>query len=204
MAIKLKICGNSTISDIIQLSSLDIDYIGIITDPISIRYVKPEFLSIVKKYTNKPIVNVKVNVNIRELDIELENVDYLQLHRVLSDYEIELLKSYNTHKIILYVPASMRYKKYLEKVIGLADMILVDSAKKGESVDLNVVKEFLKDYPNLGVAGKIGLDNINDFVNLNPKWIDISSSIEIFPGKKSIEKVNKIIKMVKHGDLFNK
>ncbi len=204
MVIKLKICGNATISDILELDKLDVDYIGIITDPISTRFVKTELLSIIKGRISKPIVSVKVNGNITDLLKELEIVDYLQIHRVLNDKELEILKSYNTKRIIFYVPASREYKGYFKKVVDFADLILVDSLIKGVSVDLEVVKELFSEYPHLGVGGKINLDNIYQFITFNPKWIDISSSIEIYPGKKSLDKVKKLVEVVKHGSLSNK
>lgn len=204
MAIELKICGNATISDIIELSKLDVDYIGIVTDPISPRFVKREFLSIVKKYTNKPIVSVKVNGDISEMLKDLSVVEYVQIHRILTDSELELLRSYDTRRLILYVPASLEYKSYLRKAINITEKILIDSIKKGIEIDINVVKEIFKDYPNLGVGGKINLNNISNFIGLNPKWIDISSSVEIYPGKKSIEKVKKIIEVIKYGNIHDK
>lgn len=204
MVIELKICGNATISDIIELSKLNVDYIGIVTDPISPRFVKREFLSIVKKYTNKPIVSVKVNGDISEMLKDLSVVEYVQIHRILTDSELELLRSYDTRRLILYVPASLEYKSYLRKAINITEKILIDSIKKGIEIDINVVKEIFKDYPNLGLGGKINLNNISNFIGLNPKWIDISSSVEIYPGKKSIEKVKKIIEVIKYGNIYDK
>ncbi|TRM90434.1 N-(5'-phosphoribosyl)anthranilate isomerase, partial [Sulfolobus sp. A20-N-G8] len=46
--------------------------------------------------------------------------------------------------------------------------------------------------------------NIYQFITFNPKWIDISSSIEIYPGKKSLDKVKKLVEVVKRGSLSNK
>lgn len=203
--VKLKICGNATLSDIIELSKLSVDYIGIITDAISQRFVKSEFLTFVRRYTEKPIVNVKVNILMSEMEKELSISDYLQIHRVLDDLELELLKSYDFRKrIILYVPASFEYKKYLEKAMDTVNMVLIDSVKKGVGVDYNVASSFLKDYPHLGVGGKISIDNISNFIDLNPAWLDISSSIEIYPGKKDINIVKKIVEMVKYGSSSDK
>ncbi|AGJ62637.1 phosphoribosylanthranilate isomerase [Saccharolobus islandicus] len=203
--VKLKICGNATLSDIIELSKLNVDYIGIITDAISQRFVKSEFLTFVRRYTEKPIVNVKVNILMSEMEKELSISDYLQIHRVLDDLELELLKSYDFRKrIILYVPASFEYKKYLEKAMDTVDMVLIDSVKKGVGVDYKVASSFLKDYPHLGVGGKISIDNISNFIDLNPAWLDISSSIEIYPGKKDINIVKKIVEMVKYGSSSDK
>ncbi|WP_338601536.1 N-(5'-phosphoribosyl)anthranilate isomerase [Sulfolobus tengchongensis] len=205
MVVKLKICGNATLSDIIEISKLDVDYVGIVTDPISQRFAKKEFIGFVKKYIGKPIVNVMVNIQINNKIVdELKTSDYIQIHRVLNDSELEILRSYDTKRIILYVPASFEYKKYLDKVVNIVDMVLIDSVRKGVSVDFNVFASFIREYPNLGVGGKINIENALSFINLNPAWIDISSSVEIYPGKKDLTKVKKIVEVVKYGDPFNK
>jgi phosphoribosylanthranilate isomerase len=45
----------------------------------------------------------------------------------------------------------------------------------------------------LGIAGGINPSNIKDYVELNPAWIDISSGVESFPGKKDLDKVKIVI-----------
>jgi len=195
VTIKLKICGISTISDILELSKMNIDYLGFVTDTISKRYVKDEFINIAKKISEKPIVSVKVNGKISELIEKAKYADLLQIHRVLSDSELEELNSYDK-RIILYVPASEKYLAYLNKAIRYSDMILLDSPKKGVQIDLNFARKIAKEY-DVGIGGGININNIDKVIEIDPKWIDISSGVEVYPGKKDTQKVIEIVKRVK-------
>ena len=195
MTIKLKICGISTISDILELSKMNIDYLGFVTDTISKRYVKDEFINIAKKISEKPIVSVKVNGKISELIEKAKYADLLQIHRVLSDSELEELNSYDKRNI-LYVPASEKYLAYLNKAIRYSDMILLDSPKKGVQIDLNFARKMAKEY-DVGIGGGININNIDKVIEIDPKWIDISSGVEVYPGKKDTQKVIEIVRRVK-------
>ncbi|BDC19873.1 N-(5'-phosphoribosyl)anthranilate isomerase [Acidianus sp. HS-5] len=195
MSIKLKICGIATLQDVLDISRMNVDYIGIVTDPISKRYAKDDFVDVVKKFSCKPTVSVKVNGKIPELIEKTKHADLLQIHRVLNNSELEELRSYDK-RVILYVPASEKYMDYLKNAIDYSDMILLDSLKKGISIDLSFVKKAIKEY-SVGVGGGININNIDNIIEINPKWIDISSGVEKYPGKKDMIKVIEIVKRVK-------
>ncbi|BFH74287.1 phosphoribosylanthranilate isomerase [Sulfurisphaera javensis] len=193
--IKIKFCGISHIEDAILASKLA-DFLGVVTDPISPRYVKPEFINIVKRFVDKPIVNVKVNGDLRVI-INESDADYVQLHRVLSDNEIEETLSYSK-KFIFYVPANEKFYSYFNTIIKKTNhLILVDSEKKGEKVNLEFAKKLVKEYDKVGIGGGITPDNVEEFLSLNPYWIDISSGIEKYKTKKDQEKMIKISEKVK-------
>ncbi|MEM0373467.1 MAG: N-(5'-phosphoribosyl)anthranilate isomerase [Sulfolobaceae archaeon] len=206
--VRLKICGNSTLSDIINLDKFEgVDYIGIIIEENSPRFTKPEFINIVKKFIKKPIVAVKAKGNVEEIIKKAEDADYIQIHRVLQDYELELLSSYYSNKkIILYVPADISYKNYLNKVMKLDFKILIDVLIKGRSIEVSQIRSLVGDKiadERVGVAGKIEIENIGKFLELEPGWIDISSSVEIYPGKKDINKIKKLIEVIKNRNSSN-
>lgn len=191
---KIKFCGVAHVEDAIFASNYA-DFIGVITDTVSPRFVKDEFVSIVKRYVDKPVVNVKVNININDL----ENVkgDYIQIHRVLSDDELKMLPSFNK-KFILYVPSSLEYEDYLKKIISIGDyLILVDSKKKGEKVNLEIAKKWIREYSKVGIGGGITPDNVEEFLFIEPYWIDVSSGIEKYKSKKDFDKMRKIVEKVK-------
>lgn len=195
MSIKLKICGIATLQDILEISKMNVDYLGIVTDPVSKRYAKDDFVSVAKKFSSKPIVSVKVNGKIPEVVEKSNYADLLQIHRVLSNSELEELRSYSK-RVILYVPASEEYMNYLKTAIEYSDMVLLDSPKKGVQIDLSFAKKVTKEY-EVGIGGGININNINNVIEINPKWIDISSGVEKYPGKKDMIKVTEIVKRVK-------
>ena len=194
--IKIKFCGISHVEDAI-IASKYADFIGIITDPISPRFVKPEFIEIVKPLVNKPIVNVKVNGKIEDI-VKEASADYVQIHRVLTPEELETTLSYGEKKFILYVPSSLKYEGYFELIVKKTNhMILIDSEKKGEKVNLEVAKKWVKEYEKVGIGGGITPENVEEFLNLDPYWLDISSGIEKFKSKKDPAKMIKIAEKVK-------
>jgi len=193
--IKIKFCGISHIEDAIVASNYA-DLIGVVTDPISPRFVKPEFIDIVKNFVNKPVVNVKVKGKINDI-VNESKAEYVQIHRVLDMEEIEDILSYNK-KFILYVPSSEKYYSYFKTIVNKTNhLILIDSEKKGEKVNLEVSKIWIKEYDKVGIGGGITLNNIEEFLSLNPYWIDISSGIEKYKSKKDHDKMIRIAEKVK-------
>ena len=194
MRIKLKICGVASIDDAVEIDRIGVDFIGMVTDPISPRYVPEDIVAEVRRRISTPVVSVKV----RGSPAELANsfADYIQVHRVLSDNEIEELASFNTRRFIVYVPASLDYVDYLKKVQRYFDLVLLDSLVKGLPSDPKILKTLLDYHPGAGVAGGITLENAHLYLALEPGWIDVSSSVEIRPGKKDLDKVRRLREVV--------
>ncbi len=192
---KLKICGVATLDDAVFLSEIGVDMIGIVNEPSSPRFAKREFNKIVKSKVDKPVVGVTVNG-----DLSLQGEDMLQIHRVLSAGELSHLTTVNVSNFIFYVPASEEGKVYLKDLVSLGvKNVLVDSPRKGEKTSLKVAREILDVFPNAGIAGGITPFNVMDFIRLNPGWIDVSSGVESYPGKKDHDKVMKIKEAVRNG-----
>ncbi|MEM1645666.1 MAG: phosphoribosylanthranilate isomerase [Ignisphaera sp.] len=194
MRIKLKICGVANLDDALEIDRIGVDFIGVVTDPVSPRYVSEEFVAKLKNMVSTPIVSVKVHGAIETLVNSY--ADYIQIHRILKDNEIETLSTYNTKKFILYVPASLDYLDYLKKVQRYFSLILFDSPTKGMPSNPKVLRILLDYHRDAGVAGGITLENVHEFLELEPGWIDVSSGVEIHPKKKDLEKIGKLKEVV--------
>ncbi|MEM0371167.1 MAG: phosphoribosylanthranilate isomerase [Ignisphaera sp.] len=194
MRIKLKICGVANLDDALEIDRIGVDFIGVVTDPVSPRYVSEEFVAKLKNMVSTPIVSVKVHGAIETLVNSY--ADYIQIHRILKDNEIETLSTYNTKKFILYVPASLDYLDYLKKVQRYFSLILFDSPTKGMPSNPKVLRILLDYHRDAGVAGGITLENVHEFLELEPGWIDVSSGVEIHPKKKDLEKIRKLKEVV--------
>lgn len=194
MRIKLKICGITNLNDAIEIDRIGVDFIGVVTDPVSPRYAPEEFIAKLKNIISTPIVSVKVFGSVKKL--VKSYADYIQIHRVLSDDEIEVLSTYSTKRLILYVPASLNYIGYLKKLQKYFNLILFDSPIKGMPSDPKILRILLEHHRDAGVAGGITLENIYQFLELEPKWIDVSRGVEVYPGKKDFEKVRKLKEVV--------
>lgn len=195
MRIKLKICGIKSLQNAIDVSRMGVDFIGFVAEPSSPRYVPEDVISEAKKLIETtPIVYVKASGSIE--DMVKNSADFIQIHRVLEDRELDTLQTYN-RKFILYVPASLDYIGYLRKVQRYSDYVLFDSPTKGVRSDPRILKTLLDYHSDAGVAGGITIDNVYEYLQLEPGWIDVSSGVEVAPGIKDLNKV-RILKEVVH------
>ncbi|MFP3262106.1 MAG: phosphoribosylanthranilate isomerase [Nitrososphaeria archaeon] len=192
---KVKFCGITRIEDAVKAEMLGADMLGFIAQPGQIRYVAPSIIAKAKSVLKVPIVAVKLGMNFMDV---LGLVDYIQIHKVLENNELEELNSYSA-KFILYVPSSKEGLNYIRLIDTVHNAVpLIDSAKKGTKVDLEVAKELLNFRPDSGLGGGITPDNVQEYIKINPAWIDVSSGIESAPGKKDEQKMKRIIEVVKH------
>lgn len=194
MRVKLKICGVTNLHDAIEIDRIGVDLIGVVTDSSSIRYAPEEFVRELKREISTPVVSVKVKGSVRDLAESF--ADYIQIHRVLAREEIEELSVYDTRRFIIYVPASLDFIDYLRQVQKYFDKILFDSPQKGTPSDPVVLKTLLDYHSGAGVAGGISLENVHRYLELEPGWIDVSSGVESYPGRKDIEKVRRLREVV--------
>ena len=195
MSIELKICGinsKSIIETIVRNGGCQ--YLGFIFYPPSPRNLSIEeskkLTSIVPNYIKKVAVLVKPKNNFVE-KIK-DQFDYLQLYGT-SPAKSKELKLISSKKIIQAIKINKKedidlYKQY----IGIADEFLFDSSTMEKSSIFNW--DYLKNVKIKGwfLAGGINVNNLKKAINITQK-IDISSSLEDNPGKKSVQKVSDFL-----------
>ena len=60
---------------------------------------------------------------------------------------------------------------------------------------LNLFKK-IKDKQTLILSGALNINNLEQAIkDSNIRFVDVSSSLEIIPGKKNIKKINKFLKL---------
>jgi len=199
MSIELKICGinsENIIKTIIQNGGCQ--YLGFVFYPPSPRNLtiqqSKKLTSIVPKYIKK--VAVVVNPSNSFIDEVKDQFDYFQVYET-SPARIKELKLISDKKIIKAIKVKKRedinlYKKY----VGIADEFLFDSPGLEKSSNFNW--NYLKNIEINGwfLAGGININNINQAKNIAQK-IDISSSLEDNPGKKSTQKISDFLLKIK-------
>ena len=200
MSIELKICGINS-EDIIQtiLQNGVCQYLGFVFYPpsprnLSIEYSK-KLTSIVPSHIKKVAVLVKPENSFVE-KIK-EQFDYLQLYETTPS-KVKEIKLITNKKVIQAIKVKKRedidlYKQY----IGIADQFLFDSTamEKSSTFNWNYVKNIkVKEW---FLAGGVNIDNIEKALKISKK-IDISSSLEDNPGKKSVQKVSDFLLKVKN------
>ena len=195
MSIELKICGINS-EDIIQtiLQNGGCQYLGFVFYPpsprnLSIEYSK-KLTSIVPSHIKKVAVLVKPENSFVE-KIK-EQFDYLQLYETTPS-KVKEIKLITNKKVIQAIKVKKKedidlYKQY----IGIADQFLFDSTamEKSSTFNWNYVKNIkVKEW---FLAGGVNIDNIEKALKISKK-IDISSSLEDNPGKKSDQKVSDFL-----------
>ncbi|MBU1177924.1 phosphoribosylanthranilate isomerase [Patescibacteria group bacterium] len=200
---KVKICGVTNLADAEVASKAGADYLGfIINYPQSPRNIASEKASEIVaaiKENNQEIKFVGVLVDqpkdeAKKISQECQ-LDILQLHgQEAPEYCRELRGDSEIWKAVICANESCIEE--IAKYQGMVDKILLDSGRgSGQSINLELLKQ-LDDIDIL--AGGIGLDNIEEVLEkLNPQVIDINSQIEKEPGKKDIDKMVKIIRLIK-------
>ena len=206
----VKICGITTEKQAVQIAQLGADAIGIISVEESQRYIpakskrkifktleslypKIERVSVLKNYPIDLIIN-------NFLESPSETI--IQLH---GDEDVDYCKKIRREIPNIGIWKAFRIKKKtdLEKIKpyeNFIDAILLDSWNKetyggsGKKIPTTYL-ENLKFNKPWWLAGGISLEWIDEILNnIEPHGLDISSSIEISPGLKDIEKTARLIK----------
>ena len=209
----VKICGLTSEEQALQIAKLGVNAIGIISVEESPRYISADikkkiFQTLERVYPKIERISVVQNCPI---DLIIKNFlgspseTIIQLH---GDEDIDYCKKIRKRipNIGLWKAFRIRTEKDLDKIKpfeDFVDAILLDSwnketyggsGKKIESIYLKNL-QFSKPW---WLAGGISIGWIDEILTeIKPDGIDISSSIEISPGIKDLNKAEELFKFLK-------
>ena len=209
----VKICGITSVEQAIKVAKLGTNAIGIISVDESPRYISPEkkkeiFKSLKDLYPNIDRVSVVKNIPIDSIIKSFSgepNETIIQLH---GDEDIDYCQKLKQliPNIGLWKAFRIKNKKDLDKIKpyeNFIDAILLDSWNKetyggsGKRIKQKYLEDLSFSKP-WWIAGGVSTEWIGEILkNIKPNGIDISSSIEISPGIKDLEKTKQIIKKIK-------
>ena len=209
----VKICGITSIEQAVQVAELGANAIGIISVDESPRYISPEkkkeiFKSLKDLYPNIERVSVVKDIpfdSIIKSFLEEPNETIIQLH---GDEDIDYCQKLKQliPNVGLWKAFRIKNKKDLDKIKpyeNFIDAILLDSWNKetyggsGKRIKQKYLEDLSFSKP-WWIAGGVSTEWIGEILkNIKPNGIDISSSIEISPGIKDLEKTKQIIKKIK-------
>ena len=209
----VKICGITSVEQAIQVAKLGTNAIGIISVDESPRYISPEkkkeiFKSLKDLYPNIDRVSVVKDSPIDSIIKSFlgePNETIIQLH---GDEDIDYCQKLKQQipNVGLWKAFRIKNKKDLEKIKpyeNFIDAILLDSWNKetyggsGKRIKQKYLEDLSFSKP-WWIAGGVSTEWIGEILkNIKPNGIDISSSIEISPGIKDLEKTKQIIKKIK-------
>ena len=207
----IKICGITNVEQALKIAELGVDAIGVISVRESPRNVSTKnkeaiFRNLKKYYPNIKRVSVIKNLPLKIISenfVDSENV--IQLH---GDEDIEYCKSLRREipRIKLWKAFRIKERENLEKIelfSDSTDAFLLDSWNKDTygGSGIRIESKYLKDLKFNNpwfLAGGISIDWIEYIIkDIKPDGIDISSSIESFPGEKDIEKTIQLLNEIK-------
>ncbi len=194
---KLKICGMKYPENILEVSQLHPDYLGLIFYEKSSRFFDGEIPEIPKSIKK---VGVFVNSSLDEIisKIKKYNLDVIQLHGNETPEFCQKLKNKNIEIIKVFSVDDHFDFDILEQYESVCDYFLFDTKGKlhgGNGVTFNwqILEKYKSEKP-LFLSGGIGIEEIEKIKKLNlPIYaIDVNSKFEIEPGLKDIDLLKKI------------
>jgi len=209
----IKICGLTSEEQALQVSKLGAHAIGVISVEESPRYVSAEikkkiFKSLEISYPKIDRVSVVKNCPI---DIIIKDFlgnpseTIIQLH---GDEDIDYCKKLREKipNIGLWKAFRIKTKNDIEKIKpfeDFVDAILLDSwfvdtfGGSGKKIKSTYLKNLQFSKP-WWLAGGISIEWINEILtDIKPDGLDISSSIEFYPGLKDIKKTEDLFNFLK-------
>lgn len=195
----VKICGIKTPAEARDVASLDVDFLGAIFAK-SKRQVSAQ--------TAREITDIAheagkkcVGVFARQSDCEIMEIcefaalDAVQIHGEVSSNLYANLKTmglevWRVYSVLDALPAVDT---------ALCDMPLFDckgenAGGNGISFDWEILRAVKFDF---GMAGGIGEHNAREAIKFNPRVLDLNSKVEDENGIKSVEKITKILELIK-------
>lgn len=198
---KVKICGISRLEDALYAANLGADAIGFILYPKSKRYIKPDDVKNIIKKLPPFIIKVGVFVN--------ENYEYV--NKVATDTGLNLVQLHGDEtpeylsKIMCPVIKAFRISNsfkfnYIERYKDCYYLLdAYDSGSyggTGKRFKWDIIPENLKN--KIILAGGITQEDLEFIENeISPYAIDVSSSIELEPGKKDLVKMTSFFSRLK-------
>ena len=206
--LQIKVCGLTQQSQIQELISMNVDFLGFIFYEKSPRYVLHHLsLKEIAEIPHFGKVGVFVNESIKAIvEITTESqLDIIQLHGNENEKFILQLRQIlgNNIKIIKVIRIGNQSFDELQKTINQqpssVNYLLFDTDSKafggtGKTFDWQILNEIEIPIPYF-LSGGISLENIHQLSTINhqPLALDINSKFETEPGSKDLEKI-KIFK----------
>lgn len=200
---KIKICGLKELEDLEFINQLPVDYVGFVKYPKSPRYVEnlKELADLVKKAKK---IAVFVNPSYEEVKKALdEGIDLIQLHgeespefgakigweRVIKAFRIKKENSLNLENLKTWAKGyALLFDTYKPGIPG----------GTGETFDWRIAKKAVNLGYRIFLAGGLTPENVSLAIReVNPYAVDISSGVEVYPGKKNLLKIKALVEVVK-------
>ena len=192
---RVKICGITNTDDAVYSLEQGADIIGVIRSDLSPRMGSENLINEISS----------LGATVAGVYTEMENVRaikskeaYVQLHFPHGEEEINYVKEELGRKVISVVFANEEISPLnagLEKVKLGADMVLLEYGRSAWDSVIEKVSD-MKNLP-IGVAGRVSASNLRKLLKYSPYFVDVSSSLEVIPGRKNHEKIQEFMEVIR-------
>jgi phosphoribosylanthranilate isomerase len=206
--VQIKICGITNIEDGLAAASAGADALGFVFHPPSPRFVTPGQVREIIGSLPSGVCTVGVFVNLDVAEVlqiaELCDLEFIQLHGGETG---EYCRRFPRERLIKAL--SFRSEdEFAEMSDYPVRAFLVDAhdpvrfGGTGKTCDWKLARKAAALHP-LILAGGLNEENITAALEaVRPLAVDISSGIEVKPGKKDHEKIRAVIAAVRHFDRY--
>lgn len=199
--VKIKLCGLSSMQDILVANSLQVDYIGFVFAR-SKRQVTKVQAKQLKLSLNKNIQAVGVFVE-QEKEmigqfVEDRIIDVIQLHGKQTKEDVAWLKQHYPNTPIFQAISVRDIHDIIFWNDSLVDYLLLDYGKggTGQCFDWEVLKDRELIKKKFFIAGGLDASNVQEVMKYYPNGVDVSGGIET-NGTKDPLKMEQFVKKVR-------
>lgn len=199
--VKIKLCGLSSMQDILVANSLQVDYIGFVFTR-SKRQVTKAQAKQLKLSLNKNIQAVGVFVE-QEKEmigqfVEDRIIDVIQLHGKQTKEDVAWLKQHYPNTPIFQAISVRDIHDIIFWNDSLVDYLLLDYGKggTGQCFDWEVLKDRELIKKEFFIAGGLDASNVQEVMKYYPNGVDVSGGIET-NGTKDPLKMEQFVKKVR-------
>ncbi|MGB8953383.1 MAG: phosphoribosylanthranilate isomerase [Candidatus Aminicenantales bacterium] len=199
--VKLKVCGLTNGLDYTMACALGADYTGFVFYEKSPRFVDP---AAVRNFIGKgKTAPVRVGVFVNEEISRVQNIHEsagLNIVQLQGDEDPAYCR---TLSLPYWKALRVKDVSFLDEIRRFeCDTILLDSFSEnsyggtGKSIDRVLLEKAMESGKRIIVAGGVSVLNVEEIIRMKPFAVDVCSSLEEYPGKKSIEKMKDFFQKI--------
>jgi phosphoribosylanthranilate isomerase len=202
--VKVKICGITSLQDAAAILKLKPDALGFVFYKNSPRYITfPKAKTIIDRLPSS-VKKVGVFVNDEERNIRFIagglKLDMLQFH---GSESAEFCGRFRDYRIVKALRVKDKHSLQGIKTYPVWG-VMFDAYKKnffggtGTQFNWNLIKDIKLTGKEIFLSGGLSAGDVKAAISLvRPDWVDVSSSVEIRPGKKDYRLVKEFIEAVR-------
>lgn len=201
---KVKICGITNLKDALAAVNAGCDALGFVFYKKSPRYISPGQARDIIGQMPRRVIKIGVFVNSPEDAVKkiagFCKLDMLQFHGQESP---EFCGRFRRYKIIKAFrvkdkPLGQGVLKYNPFAFLFDTFASSQAGGTGKKFNWDLIRHIDGLNRPVFLSGGLTADNVEEAISItHPEWVDVSSGIEILPGKKDRNKMRKFIKIAK-------